>query len=233
MPNGIFVIEWDRMEGALFTHRHPRDLDVDASDIQKIQISHQLNEGSSWVSIEEELFKVVSFYNASLERSLVISLKPYEDASDFVPVLVELARVLIPLHDQVSDEEFDERLKNDFEVVQTVVSTSELVMLGFSTELQAAKDQLADLTQRMDAIIPVVRDPASKILLHLLKHERATVGELEDVCTDEAGRGRMAFQAALLDLLERNVLLFSSEDRSYQINLTVARKKKIEEIVLF
>ena len=219
MPEGIMVIEWDRMQGGLLTHKYPPDLDFDLNSIQKIQITHQLNEGSSWIAIEEANFKVVSYYNADLERALVLLLRRQENANDLAPVVVQLAENLLPLHETVPAPEFDAMLEQQYEVIVTMVTYTEQVFEKYTGEISSLEEEIEDFKHATSIIQGQATDGKMKLLLHILESGACTIDDLEKWCTETRSCEPAALRDLLDALVDESVLRITTDDRRYAINL--------------
>jgi len=213
------IIEWDRVQGGLLTHRYPPWLKFDENSVQKIQISHQLNEGSSWIAIEEADFKVVSYYNADLERALVLLLKMQENANDLAPLVVQLAENLLPYHEAVPAPEFEAMLEQQYEVIATMVTYTEQVFEKYTGEISALKELIEDFKHATTIVQGQATDPKIKLLLHVLQSGGCTIDDLEKWCAETRSWEPTALRSLLDALVEENVLRITTDEHEYTINL--------------
>ncbi|MCK4481168.1 MAG: hypothetical protein KAV01_11615, partial [Candidatus Lokiarchaeota archaeon] len=85
MPNGIFLIRWDEVEGGMIYLKYPEDLEISNPAVQQITISHNFTE--SYIITEEKNWKSVSYYNENKEIIIVLVLSRYDDGDDYLEIL--------------------------------------------------------------------------------------------------------------------------------------------------
>lgn len=170
------------LEGAVVSHAYPLDLMVDLDDIQSLEVSHQFNQDSNWLVLEDKDFKAVSYFDKPTQKALVVVLKDHETSGDFVDQVRKLGEFLLPMLDTMEGENEDaviQQLHDAFELLQAKLSTSEMVMINFGQRIQELKGEKLDLLERLEAVVDLVPDLASKILILLAIHEDGLV--LEDL----------------------------------------------------
>ncbi|MHA1791533.1 MAG: hypothetical protein ACTSVI_02745 [Promethearchaeota archaeon] len=196
----------------------PKDLEIDVSDIQSIEISHQFNQDSDWVILEEEKFKAVSFFDANLQKALVLVLKEHENAKNYIKQMKELGNLLLPLVGDIGSSELEERLENAFKMVQAMISPAEIVLLTFSEKIQQLENDKLDLIVRLEAVASIISDLKAKILLLLLinedglsLNEMLSKNQFENVKKED-------IIEILNALINDNHVIFSPNSNIYKIN---------------
>ena len=77
MPNGIFLIQWDQVEGGMIYMKYPETLEIPDPVVQQITITHNFTE--SYIITEEKNWNSVSYYNERKELILVLVLSKYRN----------------------------------------------------------------------------------------------------------------------------------------------------------
>ena len=72
MPNGIFLIRWDEVEGGIIYLKFPENLEIPNPVVQQITISHNFTE--SYIITEEKNWNSVSYYNENKYSFLLVLL---------------------------------------------------------------------------------------------------------------------------------------------------------------
>lgn len=168
MPRGLFIIGWDVLEGAVITVKVPDDFEIDAGDVQTIDVAHQFNPSSAWITIEDSSFKVASVFNHDVQKALVLVLNPNEVSSTFTKFLVELAKFVLPRADRPDTRE---RLDAAFSMIQAEVPVSDLVILNLANRVEELEGEKLDMKERIEGIISLAKDDAIKVLLWLVVKE--------------------------------------------------------------
>ena len=90
MPNGIFLIQWDEVEGGIIYLKYPESLEIPNPVVQQITISHNFTE--SYIITEEKNWNSVSYYNENKEMIIVLVLSKFDDGNDYLEILEKFNR---------------------------------------------------------------------------------------------------------------------------------------------
>jgi hypothetical protein len=214
MPQCLFIISWDTLEGAIVTSKFPADVEINVNNVQTIDVAHAFHKDSPWIIVEDKDFKAVSYYNEVLLKSVALLLTPNEVPSNFVKFLEQLAEFVLPVQDE---EAVTHRLQEAFSLVQAEIPVTEVVLLNFANEIQQLKEQLLDVKIQVRSIMDVSSDLPTKLLLYLLVNESSTA---EKIAIDFSTNGYEKAQVmiAMAGLLDKHQVMFLQKEQKYKLN---------------
>ncbi|NMC05278.1 MAG: hypothetical protein GYA24_08710 [Candidatus Lokiarchaeota archaeon] len=218
MPQALFVISWDQLEGAIITDQYPRDVEININNVQTIDVAHSFNKGSPWIVVEDKGFKAVSYYNETLMRAIALVLHPNEVPAHFVKFLEQLAEFVLPVNDE---EAISRRLQEAFSLVQAEIPVTEVVLLNFANEIQQLKEKVLDQNLQIKCIMERTAEIETKVLLYLLASDGAIMEQ--QIVADLAGKGCTPEQVknSLHVLLGEKLVEFHAKDHKYALTLIV------------
>jgi hypothetical protein len=216
LPQCLFIISWDQLEGAIITSKFPPDVEVNLNSVQTIDVAHSFNKESPWVVVEDKGFKAVSYYNEALLKSIALVLHPNEVPNNFVKFLEQLAEFVLPVQDE---ESISRRLQEAFSLVQAEIPVTEVVLLNFANEIQQLKEKAMDLNIQIRGIMELATDLSTKILLYLLVSDGGSTEEkiVEDFAV--MGHGKAQIDAVINSLLKKKHVEFNKNENKYILNL--------------
>ncbi|MFX0098313.1 MAG: hypothetical protein ACFFCS_01955 [Candidatus Hodarchaeota archaeon] len=231
MPKGIFLIEWDELEGAVVNHKYPADLEIDLMDMQKVMMTHQMESESNWIILTEKDFKAVSYLDFELGDALVFSLEQYETGSDFIKVLVEMAGILLPYMNSDEVQEFDKRLEENFKMIKSIISTKEVVLLSFAKQIEELKEEKLDTKDKLKILMNYCEESPKKLLVYLVMNDNATMEEIKAKFTPK-GMTKEEIKTILDDFVQKQVIILDPKTNGYSINLSSKLLDDVKEISL-
>jgi nitrogen regulatory protein PII-like uncharacterized protein len=176
LPLGIFLIRWDEIEGGTIYMKYPEDLEISINVVQQIQISHNFIE--SYITIEENNWNSISYYNESKEVIIVLVLDKYDDAQDYTVILDEFKK---ELELDLKEEKLKQHLKEKYDLSLKVFRTRDEVIGKLSNEVAQLKTSEYDLKKRFDKIAKSDHlNVKSKIQFLLAVNEELTYKELRN-----------------------------------------------------
>ena len=147
MPNGIFLIRWDEVEGGMIYMKYPENLEIGDSAVQQITISHNFTE--SYIITEEKNWNSVSYYNEKKEIILVLVLSKYDDGNDYLEILEKFNKEI----DKESDEQkLKQHLETMFHISLDAFRTTDEVITKLSNEVAFLKTKEYDYEVKFERI---------------------------------------------------------------------------------
>ena len=177
MPNGIFLIRWDEVEGGMIYLKYPEDLEIPNPVVQQITISHNFTE--SHIITEEKNWWSVSYYNENKEIIIVLVLSRYDDGNDYIEILEKFNQEI----DKVNDEQkLKEHLETMFHISLDAFRTTDEVITKLSNEVAYLKTREYDFEVKFDFITKSNHlSVKSKILFLLAIKDFATIKDFEKI----------------------------------------------------
>lgn len=229
MPKGIFLIEWDEYEGAVVKHQFPSSISVSPFHVQKIMMTHQMETESNWIIHVEKDFKAVSYLDFERGNALVFALEQFETGSDFIKVLLEMGSILLPHTGEGMDgEDFDKRLEENFRMIQSIMSTKELVLINFAEQIEELKEETLDLRQKLNILMNHL-DAPDKLLLFIALYDNSTLGDIESKFVQK-GMEKEEIKEFLDQSIKQEVLVLDPATKGYSINLSSKLLDDVREI---
>ena len=147
MPNGIFLIRWDEVEGGMIYMKYPENLEISDSAVQQITISHNFTE--SYIITEEKNWNSVSYYNEKKEIILVLVLSKYDDGNDYLEILEKFNKEI----DKENDEQkLKQHLETMFHISLDAFRTTDEVITKLSNEVAFLKTKEYDYEVKFERI---------------------------------------------------------------------------------
>ncbi len=176
MPNGIFLIQWDEVEGGIVYLKYPENLEIPTPVVQQITISHNFTE--SYIITEEKDWNSVSYYNENKEIIVVLVLSRYDDGNDYLEILEKFNDEI----DKLSEQKLKENLETMFHISLDAFRTTDEVITKLSNEVAYLKTREYDFEVKFDFITKSNHlSVKSKILFLLAINESATIEDFEKV----------------------------------------------------
>lgn len=207
MPNGIFLIRWDEVEGGMIYLKYPEDLEILNPVVQQITISHNFTE--SYIITEEKNWKSVSYYNENKEIIIVLVLSRYDDGDDYLEILEKFNEEI----DKLSDEEkLKENLEAMFHISLDAFRTTDEVITKLSNEVAYLKTREYDFEVKFDFITKSNHlSVKSKFLFLLAIKDTATIEDFEKVIKTS----KRWFFSVLETLIRNEVVGYDSKKDFY------------------
>ncbi len=207
MPNGIFLIRWDEVEGGMIYLKYPEDLEISNPAVQQITISHNFTE--SYIITEEKNWKSVSYYNENKEIIIVLVLSRYDDGDDYLEILEKFNEEI----DKLSDEEkLKENLEAMFHISLDAFRTTDEVITKLSNEVAYLKTREYDFEVKFDFITKSNHlSVKSKFLFLLAIKDTATIEDFEKVIKTS----KRWFFSVLETLIRNEVVGYDSKKDFY------------------
>lgn len=163
MPNGIFLIRWDEVEGGMIYMKYPENLEIADSAVQQITISHNFTE--SYIITEEKNWNSVSYYNEKKEIILVLVLSRYDDGNDYLEILEKFNKEI----DKESDEQkLKQHLETMFHISLDAFRTTDEVITKLSNEVAFLKTKEYDYEVKFEKIFSLDHLSVKSKILFLL-----------------------------------------------------------------
>lgn len=177
MPNGIFLIRWDEVEGGIIYLKYPENLEIPNPVVQQITISHNFTE--SYIITEEKNWNSVSYYNENKEIIIVLVLSRFDDGNDYLEILEKFNQEI----DKVTEEQkLKENLETMFHISLDAFRTTDEVITKLSNEVAYLKTREYDFEVKFDFITKSNHlSVKSKILFLLAIQDSATIKDFEKV----------------------------------------------------
>ncbi len=147
MPNGIFLIRWDIVEGGMIHLKYPEALEIPDPVVQQITISHNFTE--SYIITEEKNWNSVSYYNEHKEMILVLVLSKYDDGNDYLEILEKFNQ---EIEKETDEEKLKEHLESMFLISLDAFRTTDEVITKLSNEVAFLKTREYDYEVKFDYI---------------------------------------------------------------------------------
>ncbi|MFX1504120.1 MAG: hypothetical protein ACFFDH_24380 [Promethearchaeota archaeon] len=206
MPNGIFLIQWDEVEGGIIYLKYPDDLEIPNPVVQQITISHNFTE--SYIITEEKNWNSVSYYNENKEIIVVLVLSKYDDGNDYLEILEKFNKEI----DKLDEQKLKENLETMFHVSLDAFRTTDEVITKLSNEVAYLKTREFDFGVKFDYITRSNHLSAkSKILFLLAINEYATIEDFENVIKTS----KRWVHSVLETLVKNKVVGYDSNKDSY------------------
>ncbi len=207
MPNGIFLIRWDEVEGGMIYLKYPEDLEIPNPVVQQITISHNFTE--SYIITEEKNWNSVSYYNENKEIIVVLVLSRYDDGNDYLEILEKFNEEI----DKLSDEEkLKENLEAMFHISLDAFRTTDEVITKLSNQVAYLKTREYDFEVKFDFITKSNHlSVKSKFLFLLAIKDTATIEDFEKVIKTS----KRWFFSVLETLIRNEVVGYDSKKDFY------------------
>ena len=207
MPNGIFLIRWDEVEGGMIYLKYPEDLEISNPAVQQITISHNFTE--SYIITEEKNWNSVSYYNENKEIIVVLVLSRYDDGNDYLEILEKFNEEI----DKLSDEEkLKENLEAMFHISLDAFRTTDEVITKLSNQVAYLKTREYDFEVKFDFITKSNHlSVKSKFLFLLAIKDTATIEDFEKVIKTS----KRWFFSVLETLIRNEVVGYDSKKDFY------------------
>jgi hypothetical protein len=211
MPNGIFLIRWDEVEGGIIYLKFPEDLEIPNPVVQQITISHNFTE--SYIITEEKNWNSVSYYNENKEIIIVLVLSKFDDGNDYLEILEKFNKEI----DKLSGEEkLKENLEAMFHISLDAFRTTDEVITKLSNEVALLKTREYDYEVKFDFITKTNHLPVkSKILFLLAIKDLVTIEEFKKVIKTK----KQWLLSVLETLVKNKVVGYNSETDSYYLKV--------------
>ncbi|KKN39271.1 hypothetical protein LCGC14_0745000 [marine sediment metagenome] len=147
MPNGIFLIKWDEIEGGLIYNKYPEDLEIPNPVVQQLTISHNFTE--SYIITEEKNWNSVSYYNENKEMIIVLVLSKYDDGNDYLEILEKFNQ---EIDKETEEETLKEHLKTMFHISLDAFRTTDEVITKLSNEVAFLKTREYDFEVKFQIV---------------------------------------------------------------------------------
>ncbi len=207
MPKGIFLIQWDEVEGGTVYLKYPEDLEIPNPVVQQITISHNFTE--SYIITEEKNWNSVSYYNENKEIIIVLVLSRYDDGNDYLEILEKFHEEIDKLTDEKS---LKENLETMFHISLDAFRTTDEVITKLSNEVAFLKTREYDFEVKFDFITKSNHlSVKSKILFLLAIKESATINDFQKVMNTS----KRWFLNVLDTLVKNEVVGYDSKNDSY------------------
>ena len=207
MPNGIFLIRWDEVEGGIIYLKYPDDLEIPNPVVQQITISHNFTE--SYIITEEKNWNSVSYYNENKEIIIVLVLSRYDDGNDYTEILEKFNEEI----DKLTDEQkLKENLEAMFHISLDAFRTTDEVITKLSNEVAYLKTREYDYEVKFNFITKSNHlSVKSKILFLLAIKDSATMKDFETVIKTS----KQWFLSVLETLIKNEVVGYNFNDDTY------------------
>lgn len=207
MPNGIFLIRWDEVEGGMIYLKYPEDLEISNPVVQQITISHNFTE--SYIITEEKNWNSVSYYNENKEIIVVLVLSRYDDGNDYLEILEKFNEEI----DKLSGEEkLKENLEAMFHISLDAFRTTDEVITKLSNEVVYLKTREYDFEVKFDFITKSNHlSVKGKILFLLAIKDTATIEDFEKIIKTT----KRWFFSVLETLIRNEVVGYDSKKEIY------------------
>ncbi|MFX0006732.1 MAG: hypothetical protein ACFFA7_13960 [Promethearchaeota archaeon] len=211
MPNGIFLIRWDEVEGGIVYLKFPEDLEVPNPVVQQITISHNFTE--SYIITEEKNWNSVSYYNENKEIIVVLVLSRFDDGNDYLEILEKFNKEI----DKLSGEEkLKENLEAMFHISLDAFRTTDEVITKLSNEVALLKTREYDYEVKFDFITKTNHLPVkSKILFLLAIKDQVSLEEFIKVIKTK----KQWLLSVLETLVKIDVVGYNSETDFYYLKV--------------
>ncbi|MFX1384838.1 MAG: hypothetical protein ACFFBP_20615 [Promethearchaeota archaeon] len=211
MPNGIFLIQWDEVEGGIIYLKYPESLEIPNPVVQQITISHNFTE--SYIITEEKNWNSVSYYNENKEMIIVLVLSKFDDGNDYLEILEKFNQEI----DKVTNEEkLKANLEAMFHISLDAFRTTDEVITKLSNEVAYLKTREYDYEVKFDYILKTNHLPVkAKILFLLTVKDSVRLNDFKKVIKTNS-----KWLLSVLDTLVKNqVVGYNSENDTYYLKV--------------
>ncbi len=211
MPNGIFLIRWDEVEGGIIYLKFPEDLEIPNPVVQQITISHNFTE--SYIITEEKNWNSVSYYNENKEIIIVLVLSKFDDGNDYLEILEKFNQEI----DKLSGEEkLKENLEAMFHISLDAFRTTDEVITKLSNEVALLKTREYDYEVKFDFITKTNHLPVkSKILFLLAIKDLVSLEDFKEVIKTK----KQWLLSVLETLVKNEVVGYNPETDAYYLRV--------------
>lgn len=211
MPNGIFLIRWDEVEGGIIYLKYPENLEIPNPVVQQITISHNFTE--SYIITEEKNWNSVSYYNENKEIIVVLVLSKFDDGNDYIDILEKFNQEIDKL---TEEEKLRENLEVMFHISLDAFRTTDEVITKLSNEVAYLKTREYDYEVKFDFITKSNHLPVkSKILFLLTVKDIVKLEEFEKVINTK----KQWLLSVLKTLMKNEIVGYNSENDSYYLRV--------------
>jgi len=207
MPNGIFLIRWDEVEGGIIYLKYPENLEIPNPVVQQITISHNFTE--SYIITEEKNWNSVSYYNENKEIIIVLVLSKFDDGNDYIEILEKFNQEIDKL---TEEEKLRENLEAMFHISLDAFRTTDEVITKLSNEVAYLKTREYDYEVKFDFITKSNHlSVKSKILFLLAIKDTVKLEDFEKIISTK----KQWLLSVLKTLMKNEVIGYNSENDSY------------------
>jgi len=207
MPNGIFLIRWDEVEGGMIYLKYPEDLEIPNPVVQQITISHNFTE--SHIITEEKNWNSVSYYNENKEIVIVLVLSEYDDGKDYIKILEKFN---LEIDKETNEQKLKEHLETMFHISLDAFRTTDEVITKLSNEVAYLKTREYDFEVKFDFLTKSNHlSVKSKILFLLAIKDSVTIKDFEKVIKTS----KRWFFSVLETLVKNEVVGYDSKNDTY------------------
>ena len=211
MPNGIFLIRWDEVEGGMIYMRYPDNLEIPDPVVQQITISHNFTE--SYIITEEKNWNSVSHYNERKELILVLVLSRYDDGNDYLDILEKFNLELDKLNEE---QKLKEHLEIMFNISLDAFRTTDEVITKLSNEVALLKTREYDYEVKFEIITSLdILSVKSKILFLLAVNDNSTIKDFEK----SVNTSKRWLSNVLETLIKNKIIGFNSRKETYYLKI--------------
>ncbi len=211
MPNGIFLIRWDEVEGGIIYLKYPENLEIPNPVVQQITITHNFTE--SYIITEEKNWNSVSYYNENKEIIIVLVLSKFDDGNDYIEILEKFNQEIDKL---TEEEKLRENLEAMFHISLDAFRTTDEVITKLSNEVAYLKTREYDYEVKFDFITKSNHLPVkSKILFLLTVKDFVKLEEFEKVINTK----KQWLLSVLKTLMKNEIVGYNSENDSYYLRV--------------
>lgn len=211
MPNGIFLIKWDEVEGGIIYLKYPENLEIPNPVVQQITISHNFTE--SYIITEEKNWNSVSYYNENKEMIIVLVLSKFDDGNDYLEILEKFNQEIDKL---TEEEKLKENLEAMFHISLDAFRTTDEVITKLSNEVAYLKTREYDYEVKFDYILKSDHLPVkSKILFLLAIKDTASLEDIKKV----VNTNKRWLLDVLNILIKNEVVGYNSEEEFYYLRV--------------
>jgi len=211
MPNGIFLIRWDVVEGGMIYLKYPEELEIPDPVVQQITITHNFTE--SYIITEEKNWNSVSYYNENKEMILVLVLNKYDDGNDYLEILEKFNQ---EIEKETQEEKLKEHLESMFLTSLDAFRTTDEVITKLSNEVAFLKTREYDYDVKFNLITKSNHlSVKSKILFLLAIKDTASVEDFERVINTS----KKWLNNVLETLVKNEVIGYNSEKNFYFLRI--------------
>lgn len=209
MPNGIFLIRWDEVEGGMIYMKYPDNLEIPDPVVQQITISHNFTE--SYIITEEKNWNSVSYYNERKEIILVLVLSRYDDGNDYIEILEKFNQEI----DKETDEQkLKEHLETMFHISLDAFRTTDEVITKLSNEVALLKTREYDYEVKFEKITSLDNiSVKGKILFLLVMNDSLTIKDFEK----SINTSKRWLSSVLDSLIKNKIIGFNSRKMIYYL----------------
>ena len=127
--------------------RYPENIEIPDNVVQQIQISHNFAE--SYITIEDENWNSLSYYNEDKDIIIVLVLDEYDDSQDYFEILDDFKK---ELELNLSEEKLKRHLKEKYDLSLKAFRTTHEVISKLSNEIAQLKTMEYDLKKKFEKI---------------------------------------------------------------------------------